>query len=974
MGAADSPILHLGTINPHVASTIQRPGMLLMPREPAPSAAAQPAEGQQTVFGVSAFAFQGTNAHALLAVQLGSEAATALVSPKILAWAKERHWIAPDPHVLVGSALRAGPAGVLFDTNLTHPKHAFLWDHAVGGRPLLPGAAFLEAAAACIQAAVAADEDSRVVVTGVTIPAPLELPAAAPPQSQPLLLRCQLEAGTGRVKLASAGPAGVREHMYGSVAAVAALDSNRLPPGTPLWNGSDSTTTSKARTAVAAGSAWKLRTSPAAAVGWVHRARADGRAGGRGVNPACTDASFHLGALPAVGQRATLRVPAAIGAYHAHARDAGADSAPLLAGCQPVSGSQHSIINDYWLANCITGSGCCCRVAGLEARALSRAPATTLPAMAAGAASLSNAEDEQRLLYQAAWAVSATADEPTSRLAIPTIRFQPVSQPSALCAAGIAALQAENCRSDFLLITQGLHTVVARPAAAKTDAAAASLLHGLMKAAALEQAGRNYAAEDADALASSAVATSTLAFGASQAAAGDVHGLAVRAGACLHPVLLPAPVPTPASQPKGQVQAAGAFLITGGTGTLGQLVAMHLAGSKVATRLVLLGRSGRLADASSAAGLLELAKEQHAIEMVTTMCDTAAAEDARAGCSLAAGDHQLAGLVHSGGVLADGILANLAPSQIRRVLAPKIASLACLLPATALQPAASQLLFSSVAALLGSPGQANYSAANALLDAMAEAAQAQVWSWMLGWSKFSRRLLCVPLAQLALATHPPLPILQGVSAVSVQWGAWAGGGMVSQDRSTALRVERMGMGLVGPAAGLAALQALLPSTLLLTVALPVAAAVPFKWSRLAQQAQRGSAVASLYSEFVPGAAPVARHEHSSEATTQPKAAARPALSLAAARAAVLADVQATLKALLGSEVGEQEPLMAAGLDSLASVELRNSLESKLALKVRCQAGDSVAGCSLHMQAWFHLHACCVPKAGRRMPWNPQFGG
>ena len=80
-------------------------------------------------------------------------------------------------------------------------------------------------------------------------------------------------------------------------------------------------------------------------------------------------------------------------------------------------------------------------------------------------------------------------------------------------------------------------------------------------------------------------------------------------------------------------------------------------------------------------------------------------------------------------------------------------------------------MFSSVASLLGSPGQANYSAANAALDAAA--------------------------AGMAAA---------GLPALSIQWGAWAGGGMAAADAGTAARVERMGMLLIRPERGLASLE------------------------------------------------------------------------------------------------------------------------------------------------------------------------
>ena len=85
-----------------------------------------------------------------------------------------------------------------------------------------------------------------------------------------------------------------------------------------------------------------------------------------------------------------------------------------------------------------------------------------------------------------------------------------------------------------------------------------------------------------------------------------------------------------------------------------------------------------------------------------------------------------------------------------------------------------QVLFSSAAALLGSPGQAGYSAANGALDALAAA-------WRCG----------------------------GTPVTSVQWGAWAGDGMVARSAATAARVRELGLGLIDPAQGLRALNAVL---------------------------------------------------------------------------------------------------------------------------------------------------------------------
>jgi acyl carrier protein len=141
--------------------------------------------------------------------------------------------------------------------------------------------------------------------------------------------------------------------------------------------------------------------------------------------------------------------------------------------------------------------------------------------------------------------------------------------------------------------------------------------------------------------------------------------------------------------------------------------------------------------------------------------------------------------------------------------------------------------------------------------------------------------------------------------------------MATQDRSTSLRVERLGMGMLTPQRGLAALQQLL----LPTEQHALVAAVPFRLERLAQQAQRGEAVAPIFAALVP------------EVVRADVAARRPQARLADAKARVLAEVNAALLDILGVEIAPSQPLMAAGLDSLASVEFQNSLETRMGAKM-----------------------------------------
>ncbi|KAL4451846.1 hypothetical protein ABPG75_007508, partial [Micractinium tetrahymenae] len=909
--AAAQPILHLAALNPHVASTIPRPGAFFMPRQAAPtqapmaaSAAAGEADwGVATAWGVSAFAFQGTNAHALLALATGAATGVlSLVDPRFTAWSKERFWIGPEPHALLGRVARvagaagaAGAAGskaaaaVLFEVDLMQPKHAALWDHAVAGRPILPGAAFLEAAAACLHAASAAagDDSLRLLLTAAAIPAPLELPSAAASKNgastqQHLLLQCQLDISTGRVRQASvASGRASREHMY----ATAAASGVQSAP---------SALVSAARSAAApalvlvmAATAAAVYSRQPASIGATDCCQEDSQTGGSGIDPACVDASFHLGALPAGAstEKPQLRVPAAIGAYRVHSRNA-VSASELLGGCQPVSASQASITNDYWLADG-SGSGRQCQVAGLEARSLGRMPAapSALSASTAVAASAAAeaAGSSSEMLYEVAWLAAERAAAASPAAAAPGLLLNSGAlHGQQLAAANIAALQQAGSQG-ALLATAGAAFPASQPAPVAASAVAAGLMHGLLKAAALENASSRFAATDTDSLAvASAPAKAALALGSSAAvtSAADVYGIAARTGAAFLPALLPSSKAQVQAQQVLQQTQQGAVLITGGTGTLGQFVALYLAGSgsvqpPISQHLSLLGRSGRLGAGSDVAALL-----RSPAAVTIAGCDAATAADTSAAVGAASGEHQLAALLHAGGVLADSLLANLTAGSIRSAFAPKLASLARLQGPLLLHPAAHHLLFSSVAALLGSPGQANYSAANAALDAAAQLAQ-----------------------------------LQGAPAASVQWGAWSGGGMAAQDRSTAFRVQRMGMAMIAPAQGLSALRRMVASQ----PTAAVVAAVPFLSNRLSSQQQRSSLFAELAS---PAEAPGA------SLAALPSGAA-----LAVSQAAVLADVLSTLRGIVGSAIGAGEPLMAAGLDSLGAVELRNSLEGRLGLQL-----------------------------------------
>ena len=271
-----------------------------------------------------------------------------------------------------------------------------------------------------------------------------------------------------------------------------------------------------------------------------------------------------------------------------------------------------------------------------------------------------------------------------------------------------------------------------------------------------------------------------------------------------------------------------------------------------------------------------------------------------------------------------------------------------------------QVMFSSVASMLGSPGQANYSAANAALDAAA--------------------------AGMAAA---------GLPALSIQWGAWAGGGMAAADAGTAARVERMGMLLIRPERGLASLEGettvfcntgcrgggiwIVCSTLTglglrdCGLSISITQISPLSWARFISIVQlqpchtnppwstgllrASGGPAHITPPHIVSATPILWErlvkrqpppqllsEVATAAAAAPKAAHLAAPSRGSARsphhtasalaaADIEARVAAAVRAVVGSDVDREAALMESGLDSLGSVELRNSLSREFSLEL-----------------------------------------
>nr|WP_249027031.1 type I polyketide synthase [Amycolatopsis lexingtonensis] len=267
----------------------------------------------------------------------------------------------------------------------------------------------------------------------------------------------------------------------------------------------------------------------------------------------------------------------------------------------------------------------------------------------------------------------------------------------------------------LVVVTRG--AVATRPGEDVPDLAAAAVW-GLLRSAQAEHPDR-FALLDLDGPAAVPVLT-------------EEPQAAVREGALLVPRLARVR-PTDGAAPA----VAGKVLVTGGTGALGAAVARHLA-TRGAGHLVLVSRRGE-----AAPGAAELAADLRALGADVTLaaCDLA---DRDAVAALLA-EHPVTAVVHAAGVLADGVVETLTPKQVETVLQAK-ADAAWHLHELA-GDVTEFVLFSSAAGTLGTPGQANYAAANAFLDALAahrraagRPAQSLAWGlWAGGMGDGERR-------------------------------------------------------------------------------------------------------------------------------------------------------------------------------------------------------------------------------------------
>ncbi|MGW5449824.1 type I polyketide synthase [Streptomyces asiaticus] len=203
------------------------------------------------------------------------------------------------------------------------------------------------------------------------------------------------------------------------------------------------------------------------------------------------------------------------------------------------------------------------------------------------------------------------------------------------------------------------------------------------------------------------------------ALAGDEPQLAVRGTTVYAPRLAHASSQAP--DVPAVFGPEGTVLVTGGTGSLGALVARHLVTRHGVRRLVLASRRGLDAE-----GVQEVVAELtgQGAKVSVVACDVSDRDQVANLLASVPDEHRLAGVVHMAGVLDDGVIGALTPERLAGVFAPKVAAVRHLDELTRGMDLDAFVVFSSAAALMGSAGQGNYAAANAFLDAAMAARRA----------------------------------------------------------------------------------------------------------------------------------------------------------------------------------------------------------------------------------------------------------
>ncbi|MEU1800712.1 type I polyketide synthase [Streptomyces sp. NPDC019937] len=812
----------------------------------------------------------------------------------------------PAGHPLLGAAVSLAESdGLLFTGRLGVDSHPWLADHVVRGAVVVPGTAFVELAVR------AGDQAGCDHLDELTLHAPLVLPARGG-------VRLQVTVGapddTGRrsvAVLSRAEDAPAEEpwtrHASGAVVAGVPRPSFALAQWPP--QDAEAARTEELYEALADGglrygpvfqgldAAWRRGHELFAEVRLPEAVAADAQA--YGLHPALLDSALHALGLDGLGDGESQgRLPFAWSGVSLYASGASALRVRLeLRGADGVrleiadtSGAPVAAVDSLVLRAVSDEQVRAARAAYHESlfRVEWTEPATgTTPGASRGGQWAVLGDAGALGAEIAAYAdLAALTEAVASGAAVPDYVFVAPSTegdavPDAVRQATVGALglaqawlaEERFAASRLVFLTRGGGEPLRDPAQAAA--------WGLLRTAQAENPDR-FILLDTDGHSSSLAALpAALAAGEEQ--------LAVRAGVARVPRL--ARVRAVNTDHTDVFSTDGTVLVTGASGTLGGLVARHLAAQHGVRRLLLVSRRGDRAPGAPelAAELAELGAEAH-----WAACDVADRDALAATLATVPAEHPLTAVVHTAGVLDDGVIGSLTPERVAHVLRPKVDAAWNLHELTRELDLTAFVLFSSASGVFGTPGQGNYAAANAFLDALAIRRRAE-----------------------------------GLPAVALAWGPWAGAGMAGGlDEADVARMRRAGLPPLTPEEGLALLDAALAGG--------EATTAPMRVDAVALRAQ---AAAGTLAPVLRGLVrvPVRRAVDTAAGGAAGLAERLAGLSAAEQDRLLLDLVRTQVAAVLGhagpQAVDEGRAFKDLGFDSLTAVELRNLLREATGLRL-----------------------------------------
>ncbi|MDG4810888.1 HAD-IIIC family phosphatase [Micromonospora sp. WMMD1120] len=609
---------------------------------------------------------------------------------------RERYWLPAAPavgdvraaglgavrHPMLGAAIRlAETDGLVCTGRISRATHPWLGDHVVLGRELLPGAGFVELALR------AGEQAGCPAVRELILQEPLALPAEGDVRLQ-VTIGPPADEGRRIDIYSQSGDDPWRHHATGLVGAgdepPRRSDDVPWPPDgaqrvdvTPHYPG-------MADAGIEYGPAFQGLTDLwRDGDGWVARVTlGTDQAARYGLHPALLDAAFQAAAAGAGERRAVL--PFSIGAVSLwrsgvtdlrvritadgdlrdiQLSDAAGDPVGRVTSllARPAAAGNAALLSVRWSAHPVTG---------------------TRSAVEPAVVSLRDAE---------------TGDDPVTGVRLLIDRLLPQLR---RWLAGPGSGRLVVLTRDAVLTGVGPE---------RLDPAQAAVW-GLVRAAAAENPDR-LTVIDVESTGAAPDATDRLVADAVRAGLPEA---AIRDGRLLTPALRRHPVPAGGSA--AAELGAGTVLVTGGTGGLGALLARHLAEAGV-KHLLLLSRRGPSADG---ADRLRADLEALGAEVSIAACDAADRDQLAAVLRTVPPEYPLTGVVHAAGVLSDAMVTAIDADQLETVLRPKVDAGWHLHELTAEAKLDAFVVFSSVAGVLGGPGQGAYAAANGFLDALVQ--------------------------------------------------------------------------------------------------------------------------------------------------------------------------------------------------------------------------------------------------------------